>query len=213
MPAEKSNARSSKADRLPFEPRKVLRRKTESQEEQADSLESSRLGKPSPQAQVNSRNSQARESLRPTAREKAESEAARILAKRAKNAPEPDSKSQRSSRSRAERQSSGIPEVVTRRMVSRMTLFCGVPSLLGILAFLVSYQIVSHDWLEIPTIAVLFTSLGCFGLGVVGLSYGALSASWDEDSTGSISGLSEFRTNFGRMTEAWQAARQRQKES
>lgn len=103
------------------------------------------------------------------------------------------------------REEMGIPEVVSRRMVSRMTLFCGLPSLGGILVFLVSYTLVSHDWLKLPPIAVLLLSLGCFGLGVVGLSYGALSASWEEDVPGSRLGRAEFATNLERMTSAWRS--------
>jgi len=39
---------------------------------------------------------------------------------------------------------------------------------------------------------------------VVGLTYGVLSASWEEDSLGSKIGLAEFKVNWGRMTETWQ---------
>jgi len=98
-----------------------------------------------------------------------------------------------------------IPESVSRRMVSRMTLFCGLPSIASILVFVVSYTLVSHEWLKLPPIAVLLLSLGCFGLGVVGLSYGALSASWEEDIPGSRLGWAEFTTNLERMTSAWRA--------
>jgi hypothetical protein len=110
-------------------------------------------------------------------------------------------KSHSKSRARAE----GIPEVVSRRMVRRIALFCGIPTALGMSTFLISYLVVSNDWLKLPTYAVLLVSLGWFGLGVIGVSYGVLSASWDEDVSGSRLGFSEFRTNWGRMTEAWRA--------
>ena len=51
------------------------------------------------------------------------------------------------------------------------------------------------------------TSLLFLGLGVVGLSYGLLSASWDERSEGSLLGFEQFPDNFGRMQEAWKGAR------
>jgi len=104
---------------------------------------------------------------------------------------------------------SGIPEVVSRRMVSRMILLCGIPSTMGILVFVISYQLVSHDWLILPNVAVLLASMGCFGLGVVGLSYGALSASWEEDTPGSLLGISEFGVNLKRMTSAWAEEREK----
>lgn len=98
-----------------------------------------------------------------------------------------------------------IPEAVSKRMIRRMALFCGIPTALGISSFVVSYYIVSQEILELPTIAVLLVSLGCFGLGVVGLSYGILSTSWDENRVGSILGAEEFATNLGRMVQAWKA--------
>ncbi|MCY7381807.1 MAG: PAM68 family protein, partial [Microcoleus sp. CAN_BIN18] len=104
-------------------------------------------------------------------------------------------------------QAQSIPEVVSIRMISRIALFCGVPTILGISTFFVSYLIVSKGLFELPNTAVLLVSMGCFGLGVLGLSYGVLSASWDEEASGSTLGWEEFNTNFGRMREAWRAAK------
>jgi hypothetical protein len=87
-------------------------------------------------------------------------------------------------------------------MVWRMTLFCGVPSALGMLTFIVSYLLVSNGT-HLPPYAVFLVSLGWFGIGVLGLSYGVLSASWDEEVAGSRLGLTEFATNVGRMRENW----------
>ncbi|MEL6937157.1 MAG: photosystem II biosynthesis protein, partial [Cyanobacteria bacterium J06607_17] len=39
------------------------------------------------------------------------------------------------------------------------------------------------------------------GLGVLGLSYGVLSASWQEDEAGSLLGLTEFSINFRRLVQ------------
>lgn len=109
------------------------------------------------------------------------------------------------SRKESRRSESGIPQVVSRRMMRRMAAFCGVPTALGMSTFVVSYLIVSRDLLDLPTYAVLLVSLGWFGLGVVGLTYGVLSASWDEDAAGSAIGWSEFTTNWGRMTDTWRS--------
>jgi Photosynthesis affected mutant 68 len=103
-------------------------------------------------------------------------------------------------RSRA--QDSGIPEVVSQRMGRRMTFFAGLPTLLGMLAFVASYFLVKNGT-KLPTTAVLLVTLGLFGLGVVGLSYGVLSASWDENQVGTIVGAEQFGINWGRMTGAW----------
>jgi len=97
---------------------------------------------------------------------------------------------------------SGIPDAVSRRMVWRMALLCGIPSTLGMLTFVGSYFLVIND-VNLPTYAVLLVSLGWFGLGVLGLSYGVLSASWDEEVVGSRLGWDEFTTNWGRMRANW----------
>lgn len=98
-------------------------------------------------------------------------------------------------------------------MLRRMALFCGIPTLLGLSSFFVSYYVVSHELFKLPNTAVLFGSLGFFGLGIAGLSYGALSASWDESSPGGLLGWREFTTNLGRMQQAWREARQQSKSS
>lgn len=98
-----------------------------------------------------------------------------------------------------------IPDVVSRRMAKRMALLCGVPSLLGISTFFVSYFLVSKDIVALPTAAVVLLSMGFFGLGVLGLSYGVISASWDEEHPGSLLGWSEFTLNLGRLTQAWRS--------
>ncbi len=107
------------------------------------------------------------------------------------------------------RDSPAIPEVVSSRMIRRMAILSGVPILLGVLTFVGSYFIVVNDLFNLPNTAVLLVSMGWFGLGVLGLSYGVISASWDEDTSGSLVGWTEFSTNFRRLVGAWQEARQK----
>ena len=103
--------------------------------------------------------------------------------------------------------SSSIPEVVSRRMVSRAALYCGVPSVLALLTFVVSYVAIANDVFHPPTAAVLLVSFGFFGLGVLGLSYGPLSASWDEERVGNLLGWNDFKLNFGRLRDSWRTAK------
>ena len=110
--------------------------------------------------------------------------------------------------SKEEASLSAIPDIVSKRMVRRMALFSGIPTAMGVASFFIFYWIVSHGWFKVPTSAVALGSMGLFGLGVVGLSYGILSASWDEERIGSWLGWREFSLNFGRMVSAWKAARQ-----
>ncbi|MDJ0519316.1 MAG: PAM68 family protein [Trichodesmium sp. MO_231.B1] len=100
-----------------------------------------------------------------------------------------------------------IPEVVSRRMISRMVLLSGTPLLFSLLTFVFSYFIIINDIFTVPNQAVLLVSTGFFGLSVIGLSYGLFSASWDEDKKGSLLGWQELKINFQRMKEAWKEAK------
>jgi Photosynthesis affected mutant 68 len=107
-----------------------------------------------------------------------------------------------------ERGSGYVPEVVSQRMIRRVGVFSGIPIILGISIFLGSYLVISNHWFKIPNVVVLLTSMGCLGLSVLGLSYGILSACWEEDSSikGSLLGWQECKTNFGRMAQAYRAS-------
>ncbi|MBD2183947.1 PAM68 family protein [Planktothrix sp. FACHB-1355] len=107
------------------------------------------------------------------------------------------------------KENKAIPEAVSQRMVKRMAFFCGIPTSLGISTFILSYIVVSHAWFTLPTPVVVLTSMGFFGLGVLGLSYGVLSASWEEETPGSIFGWEQFTVNWGRMTAAWRSGKQK----
>ena len=104
---------------------------------------------------------------------------------------------------RYSKQEMAIPEVVSQRMIRRVAGFCGVPTALGISSLIVSYLLVTLADIQLPPIAVLLVNMGLFGLGVLGITYGVLSASWDEEKPGTFLGLDEFSTNWGRMTEVW----------
>lgn len=102
-----------------------------------------------------------------------------------------------------------IPKVVSDRMARRAALFCGIPTFLGMATFFVSYLIVTQGWLKFPNVVVVLTSMGFFGIGVLGLTYGILSASWDEERVGGRLGWQEFKVNAGRMVETWRSTRQK----
>lgn len=72
----------------------------------------------------------------------------------------------------------------------------------------VSYYIVLNRIFDLSGTVVLFASLAFLGLSVVGLSYGILSASWDEDRVGNWFGYADFQVNFDRMLSAYKASRE-----
>ncbi len=102
-----------------------------------------------------------------------------------------------------------IPRVVSQRMMRRVAIFCGIPTLLGISTLIVSYLLLIYTEITLPPISVLLLNLGFFGLGVVGITYGVLSASWEEDRAGGILGWQEFNTNRERMVTAWRESKQK----
>lgn len=135
---------------------------------------------------------------------KAQAKADEIRASRRQRSPKGSEAASPSRRNRAD--DTSIPPEVSRRMVRRMAVFSGSPIALGVGVFFLAYYLLSHQILELPTVAVLLVTMGCFGLGVLGLTYGVLSASWDE-APGSLIGLSEFKLNFGRALETWRASK------
>jgi hypothetical protein len=94
-----------------------------------------------------------------------------------------------------------IPKEVSQRMVKRMAIFSGFPTTLGMSSFFLFYLVVNAG-IKIPPYLVFFVSLGLFGLGVLGLTYGILSTSWEEGRVGSLLGWSEFKLNFARTYSA-----------
>ena len=100
-----------------------------------------------------------------------------------------------------------IPETVANRMARRIALATGIPSLLGMAVFVASYLLVSRHILAIPPSATLLASGSCFLLGLLGLSYGVLSASW-EDQPGSLLGQEQIGLNISRIRASVRAMRQ-----
>lgn len=100
-----------------------------------------------------------------------------------------------------------IPEAVANRMARRIAIATGIPTVLGMGVFIGSYVLVSRHLLDIPPSATLLASGGCFLLGLVGLSYGVLSASW-EDNPGSLLGSEQIPLNFSRIKTSLRALRE-----
>ena len=100
-----------------------------------------------------------------------------------------------------------IPEAVANRMARRIAIATGVPTVLGMGVFIGSYVLVSRHLLDSPPSATLLASGGCFLLGLVGLSYGVLSASWEE-APGSLLGSEQIPLNLSRIKTSLRALRE-----
>lgn len=182
------NPKSPNHDRLPFEPKKRVKKGDKPSSSTANVGQTAKVG----------------ESGQKPLEKPGKAPSAPSKATTPVKAAVPPKKSQATKRSsRPTLEQTRIPDGVSRRMIRRIILFSGLPTALGISTFVVSYLVVSNELIELPNVAVLFTSLGFFGLGVLGLSYGVLSASWEETQEGSLLGWGEFQVNLQRFISAW----------
>lgn len=89
-----------------------------------------------------------------------------------------------------------VPQQVTDRMLKRILLFSGLPVATGLLLFPFFYFLKVTKGIDLPTWVVYVASTLAFGGGVVGISYGILSSSWDPRREGSLLGATEFKANL-----------------
>ena len=103
--------------------------------------------------------------------------------------------------------SQGIPKYVADRMARRIFFTAGIPTVLGMSVFVISYFIVTKNIAEVPPSSTIAISALFFLLGLGGLSFGILSASWDKE-PGSILGIENIPLNIQRAKAAFKPASQ-----
>ena len=103
--------------------------------------------------------------------------------------------------------SQGIPKYVADRMARRIIVTAGIPTILGMSVFVGSYFIVTRNIAEIPPSSTIAISALFFLLGLGGLSFGILSASWDQE-PGSFFGIENIPLNIERAKSAFKPASQ-----
>ena len=204
---QKSSEPSTQNERaaLPFEPKRSRKREKGADdtaaERKADDTTSKRASKKATRSRKSSEKSSEKNSAEAAVSAKAKARVEEIRAANRKR------KAAKAAEDIAGPDSDGsIPKEVSRRMVRRMAVLSLSPIALGVGIFFLSYYLLSHEIVTFAPIVTLLTTMGCFGLGVVGLTYGLLSASWDEE-PGSLVGFSEFKLNFGRIMDARRAAK------
>ena len=103
--------------------------------------------------------------------------------------------------------STGIPKYVADRMAKRIFFTAGIPTVMGMSVFVISYVIVTRNIAEIPPSSTIAISALFFLLGLAGLSFGILSASWDKE-PGSFFGIENIPMNIQRAKAAFKPATQ-----
>ena len=104
-----------------------------------------------------------------------------------------------------------IPRFVADRMARRVAVFTGLPTIAGMGVFVGSYLLITRGIADIAPGLTLATSGFFFLLGLVGLSFGVLSSSW-ETKPGTVLGLENLKPNIQRMRESIRASK-KQKQS
>ena len=92
--------------------------------------------------------------------------------------------------------SSAIPEQITDRMLRRMITFSIAPVMGAFTLFPLFYYLRKVQDIDVPVWAVYIVQTIIFGGGLLGISYGILSTSWDQRREGSALGWSEFKGNL-----------------
>ena len=105
------------------------------------------------------------------------------------------------------KKSTGIPKYVADRMARRIFFTAGIPTIMGMSVFVISYIIVTRNIAEIPPSSTIAISALFFLLGLGGLSFGILSASWDKE-PGSFFGIENISMNIDRAKAAFRPASQ-----
>ncbi len=117
--------------------------------------------------------------------------------------PSPQKRGRKSAKTKSKK-SSGIPKNVANRMARRIAVTTGIPTFSGMAVFVISYLLITKGIADVPPALTLLISASCFLLGLLGLSFGILSCSW-ESSKGSLLGFENIKPNISRMKAAFSA--------
>lgn len=103
-----------------------------------------------------------------------------------------------------------LPQRVADRMGRRMAVLGGVPFFVGVAVFLVYFLLAYRYDVRVIPVFVGYSTLFTFGGALAGVTYGIMSASWDEEVEGSFWGWQEAKLNVLRAKEGLTTARGRE---
>ena len=88
-----------------------------------------------------------------------------------------------------------LPQEVADRMLRRMVAFAGAPAAVALSALPLARHLESSGALDIRAWQALLFTGALFAASIAGVTYGAVSASWDPARAGSLLGWSEAKVN------------------
>lgn len=92
-----------------------------------------------------------------------------------------------------------VPELVADRMLGRIIAFFGIPVFGGLAVFVGAFFYSKKYDVVVPPNLIAYATQAPFILGLVGITYGILSASWEPEEEGSWLGFTEFNINLQRI--------------
>mmetsp|Transcript_16520 Transcript_16520/g.45752 ORF Transcript_16520/g.45752 Transcript_16520/m.45752 type:complete len:290 (-) Transcript_16520:460-1329(-) len=105
-------------------------------------------------------------------------------------------------------QAAAIPERVAQRMGKRMLPFVGVPLFGGMAVFVGFWYMATYRDLEFEPALVAASTIVILVVGLLGITYSVMSASWDEDREGSFLGGDEFQKNVDSIKDGLSRSRE-----
>ena len=101
-----------------------------------------------------------------------------------------------------------IPEKVAMRMGKRMLPFVGLPLFGSMITFVLFWYLATYKDIAVPTALVAYATIAILVVGLMGITYSVMSASWDEDREGSTIGWEEFQRNLSSVKDGLQRSRE-----
>lgn len=101
-----------------------------------------------------------------------------------------------------------IPEKVAMRMGKRMLPFVGIPLFGSMGAFVAFWYYATYKNVQFETGLVAITTIAFLVIGLVGITYSVMSASWDPDREGTGLGFGEFSNNFDSIKDGLKRSRE-----
>lgn len=101
-----------------------------------------------------------------------------------------------------------IPEKVAMRMGKRMLPFVGIPLFGSLGAFVAFWYFATQKDVVFQPTLVAFSTIFVLVLGLLGITYSVMSASWDPDVEGSTIGAEEFKKNLSSIQDGFKRSRE-----